>query len=583
MRIKIYILYSLVSLFSISLFAQSVEEKFEHLEEQVRNISMLDKQCSLNLINEMHCLAKSSPDSISLQARVLYAETGFNQRQGIVDTVLIGRIQERLLNLESEYDSLILNYALCNIFLTDQDYAEAFDLALYISEKARSMNDSLLLARVLNTLGVITNSVSLNQMSKEYYQEAFSLITPDKDEYLYYLIKINTLTLELFNSPSELSEENKDSLFSGTIDSLMKDLDGDNKGSLLLMLLLNTGNYWATVGENEKTFACLKKAQELCIDNSYIQSLLENNLAIYYLYEKHDLNQAMKLLRNSMEVMEQNNMTLFLPMVYGNVGAIYEQKNQLDSALYYNKKSQNVSMDNSQNQNISDIHRKYIAASLNISESKLALASTEIKIKNKQFVIILISSLAVLIIVLLLFIILWQKQRAMKQQVALKEIESNELSIQLEKEEALKEIRTKQIESKLREITSYSLRLSNKNQIFNQIVSIIDNSPDTDKQMKKQIRKLIKENLQMDDDWNDFMLHFNKVHPHFFEKISEIYPDVTQYESKLMAYIRLGLSIKDIAQMLNITPESVKTSRYRLRKKMNLDKDDSLDMIIQSL
>lgn len=54
------------------------------------------------------------------------------------------------------------------------------------------------------------------------------------------------------------------------------------------------------------------------------------------------------------------------------------------------------------------------------------------------------------------------------------------------------------------------------------------------------------------------------------------HPNLTQNELKLCAYLRINLSSKEIAQMLNISPESLITKRYRLRKKLDLDTEDNL-------
>lgn len=88
----------------------------------------------------------------------------------------------------------------------------------------------------------------------------------------------------------------------------------------------------------------------------------------------------------------------------------------------------------------------------------------------------------------------------------------------------------------------------------------------------------------MDGDyWDQFVGHFIQVAPHFFEELKQRFPDLTPNEIKLCAYIRIGMSSKQIAQMLNLSPESVNKNRYRLRKKLGLEKDTVLDEIIAGL
>jgi len=71
-------------------------------------------------------------------------------------------------------------------------------------------------------------------------------------------------------------------------------------------------------------------------------------------------------------------------------------------------------------------------------------------------------------------------------------------------------------------------------------------------------------------------LHFEQVHQHFFTRLKEACPDLSSAELKLCALIRLNLNMKESATILGISPTSVKTARYRLRKKLNLSQEESI-------
>lgn len=579
-----YLLYLLLLiLFPFSVCSNQEGERFNYLEHEIREYSVLDKQYSLGLLHEMYAIAGNSSDSVSLKARSLYAEAVLNQRQGISDSTIIDRINQQLQHKDlSEHDEILLKYALSNVLISREEITDAFDISLQILEKSEQLNDSLFVARILNSLGVIAYNVSSNDLSREYYKKAEQWIEPFSTDYTYFLIKINLLTTKLFDT-EYTSDASKKKELDREISLLMSAIEEQNREGLLLLLLLNTSKYWSKTGEKEKTLEYLIRAQKLCRDNSHIQSLIANNLGIYYLYEIKDFPKAMSYFQEAKETMEHNNMSFFLSSTYYDISATYEQMNRLDSALYYLKESVAVSNELKKTNQVSESQRKYITASLEASESRLALAESQIGMRNRQFIIILISAFAFITIGFLLFVIFWQKQKGMRQQVLLKEAESKELAIRLEREQMLKKLQENLLEDKLREITSYSLQLASKNQALSQVVDILKEFPDADKLMKKRIKNTIKDNQQTDNDWDDFLLHFNKVHPLFFEKMHGIYPDISQHELRLAAYIRLNLSIKQIAQMLNVTPESIKTSRYRLRKKMGLSKEESLDNVILTL
>jgi DNA-binding NarL/FixJ family response regulator len=68
-----------------------------------------------------------------------------------------------------------------------------------------------------------------------------------------------------------------------------------------------------------------------------------------------------------------------------------------------------------------------------------------------------------------------------------------------------------------------------------------------------------------------FDVNFEKVHHNFFEKLKEIYPGITQRDLRLCAFVKMNLTNKEIAPLLNISVRGVETARYRIRKRLNVD------------
>ena len=112
-------------------------------------------------------------------------------------------------------------------------------------------------------------------------------------------------------------------------------------------------------------------------------------------------------------------------------------------------------------------------------------------------------------------------------------------------------------------------------------LQILDNKNNTS--TVRKIDKIIENNLCIDEEWKNFKLHFDKVHPNFFEKIKKQNIELTEENLKLCAYIKIGLTVKQIAQMLYILPRSVIKGRNRLKKKLNLSEDEDLDNFIGNL
>ena len=97
--------------------------------------------------------------------------------------------------------------------------------------------------------------------------------------------------------------------------------------------------------------------------------------------------------------------------------------------------------------------------------------------------------------------------------------------------------------------------------------------------MKQELR----ESKQVEQLWDDFLLQFNHVHPDFFDKFKPFDIKLSAQDKKHLAYLRMGLSNKEIASSMNIQYPSVKVIHARLKKRMQLKSGDTLRHFIQYL
>ncbi|WP_298492675.1 LuxR C-terminal-related transcriptional regulator [uncultured Algibacter sp.] len=198
------------------------------------------------------------------------------------------------------------------------------------------------------------------------------------------------------------------------------------------------------------------------------------------------------------------------------------------------------------------------------------------------------SAIAVYVIFILLFLLFihnvykryYRKQRERlmlktTREFNLKALENKQQLMRF-KNERLKE----DIESKNRELGISTMNLIKKNEFLNTIKKELENN-EGNKNLDKVI-KIIDKNLNDSDDWNLFQEAFNNADKDFLKKIKSIHPNLTANDLRLCAYLRLNLSSKEIAPLLNISPRSVEVKRYRLRKKMDLAHESSLsDYILE--
>ena len=137
------------------------------------------------------------------------------------------------------------------------------------------------------------------------------------------------------------------------------------------------------------------------------------------------------------------------------------------------------------------------------------------------------------------------------------------------------------IESKNRELAVSTMSMIKKNQFLSKIKSDLKKPDSSDKIFS--VIKMIDRNLNNKDDWKFFEEAFNNADKDFLKKVKSTHPSLTNNDLRLCAYLRLNLSSKDIAPLLNISLSSVEIKRYRLRKKMNLSHGEGLTEHLLSL
>ena len=188
---------------------------------------------------------------------------------------------------------------------------------------------------------------------------------------------------------------------------------------------------------------------------------------------------------------------------------------------------------------------------------------------------------AYLVAVLLIILIINSVYRAYynaQQQKLIKRAKQKMRMNQLETKQKLTELNNEKlkldIENKNRELAISTMSLIKKNEFLNSIKSELSNV-EGNKEIKNVLR-IIDRNLNNTDDWKFFQEAFNNADKDFLKKIGEKHPELTPNDLRLCAYLRLNLSSKEIAPLLNISYRSVEVKRYRLRKKMKLKASQGL-------
>ena len=182
-----------------------------------------------------------------------------------------------------------------------------------------------------------------------------------------------------------------------------------------------------------------------------------------------------------------------------------------------------------------------------------------------------------------------EKERQLREQETLFQIEEEK------KEKELVKLRNEQLvvdlKHKSSQLADSTMNLVRKNDMLQELdlqmqelSGIIgkDTPKSSINKMIKDVRRSIQRNIKEDENWEKFEENFNLVYDNFMKKLTEQFPDLKANDKKLCAYLRMGLSSKEMASLLNTTLRSIETARYRLRKKLNLKQGQNLTSFIQN-
>lgn len=176
-----------------------------------------------------------------------------------------------------------------------------------------------------------------------------------------------------------------------------------------------------------------------------------------------------------------------------------------------------------------------------------------------------------------LFHIKKEKIRVEQEEIRHKEIEKREqqiIALQNEKLESELTVKSKELaESTMTIIKKNEILVTIKEEVINQKKALGTQYPN--KYFDKLIR-LLDENLSSEDDWAIFQTNFDRIHENFFRNLHIRFPELTSNDLRFCAYLRLNLSSKDIAHLMNISLKGVEVGRYRIRKKIGIPSTKSL-------
>lgn len=182
-----------------------------------------------------------------------------------------------------------------------------------------------------------------------------------------------------------------------------------------------------------------------------------------------------------------------------------------------------------------------------------------------------------------------EQELEQQQQHKLRREQQKRTQIEAEKQQALNQLQKEKVQSELQHVNNLlaasTMNLVVKNEFIDSIKKELQTVQANGRwsEAKRALEEIVKEidiNLKLQEDWEQFEYHFDKVHGDFLSRLQQDFPDLSPNEQKLCTLLRLNLNTKEIANLLSISQRGVEVARYRLRKKLELEKGQNLSKFI---
>lgn len=469
-------------------------------------------------------------------------------------------------------NNLALNYYyLLEYSEAIENYLEAYNIAL----KSLDSNYEMI---VLNNIGLLYQKEKKFDEAEKYLLKAYNLARENK-----YDFKIGLYATNLADIYKDMGQMAKTEAFLSIAEPLVK----KDLNTVLLTQVIKAEN-----SINKKEYAQAKKIilgffPKLGIPE-YNEYKVSGFLLLSKIYEQGENNMAAAI-QMAQKGLEVNLDFQRKADIYERLSGLYFKNEEYDKAFKF--KESGYATKDSLNKIKSKIIFENIKTKLKVQTYLKELDENQKKLERERKFNFMLIGLTIIIILMTVWAlrnsnIKFKQKRIIadhNQKIIALELENEKNEklllekLLLEKEALtlLEQERLKnEIESKNRKIAVKALQSANRNELIEDIINSISSQPEiaNNQALKSHVLKL-KNQLKNENEWGDFLTHFEEVNHTFLMKLKEKHNDLTSNDIRFILYIYMDLSIKEISSLFNITPEACRKRKERITKKMNLSDD----------
>ena len=584
------IFLALLFFLPFSIFS-SAQENLTSIEERLQDLPKdTSKIKTLLILGEAYCSKKNDVALIYLQEALTLA-TSLNYTKGVGQSLLW---QGRVYYYKDEYPLSIQYLEMAEEYLKlSKDNKNLAFLNFIKGENYRICGDNI---RAMNSYN---NALELAIASKDiksistYYSSIGSLLL-DRNEPQKAMEYFREALQQKININDLSGASNQLTSFGKSFEKLQQ-LDSSlwyHKKALEIRKELNNIR---TIASSEYSISgILYKMQRFEDAELSLQIALKNfielddktgiiitNLQLAKVHNKEGKDNAIEGALMALEHAQKIKNARLISHAYKILSEIYQDNQDYQKAFeyLYQHKILNDSLFSTEKERIlTEMETKFQSEK---KDNKIDLLNTRSKIQHKNNILLVIFVIIFAGITVLLFFLFRLKSTAYMHQ---KKMHKQEELIHLQQRkinEKENQILQEQLESKNREIASKALEMLRFNNTISCIIEKLENLNNNLKgseEIAKSIKDIIhdldsptKQNI-----WNEFEKIFKNIHSNFYSKLLEICPELSATEIKTAALLKLNLTTKEIAAISFKSEGSIKTTRYRLRKKLGLLGDDKL-------
>ncbi|WP_443937381.1 tetratricopeptide repeat protein [Pedobacter sp. MW01-1-1] len=459
-------------------------------------------------------------------------------------------------------------------------FRQSLDFFLKADQLFSSTKEPVLLAANLSDIGVLYYYIKQPVKAKRNYVAALAIYKQQND------LRGQTIVLGQIGQLWEKSQQYDSAFYYQKLALKINERTGDKAGAA--KIYENLGSIYEDLEKYDQAYSNFKQSLQLYQEVKDEIGSIEviNNLGDV-LRKTGRYQESISQTENALKLAQKTGNIYQLTACCRDLGKAYELMNQMDSAYHYVKLGYNYTIDLYSEDGARQVAFLQVLFDINKKTEEINKLQSD---KKMNRILAISSTLVVLLVVILGFVIFSRQRLKIKDQKMLakqKDIEHEMTSLEL-KNLQLEEQHLKQLlEVKSRELSTHTLNLIKQNEFLERLRSSLQAMIKEDKRdQKKQMAQVLAEinqSFSNERNWKEFTHAFEQVHHQFLENIKKFSHELTSADMRLIALLKMNLDSTDISTLLGISTDSLRVSRYRLRKKLNLAQGDNLSAFIQSL